>query len=44
MGIVHGSGTANSFARRITSVISQKVCQEIAAFPSTAIPNVQCTP
>lgn len=44
MGIVHGSGTASSFARRITSVISQKVCQEIAAFPSTAIPSVQCTP
>jgi V8-like Glu-specific endopeptidase len=44
MGIVHGSGTANSFARRITSVISRKVCDQIAAFPSTSYPSVACTP
>lgn len=44
MGIIHGSGGASSFARRITSVISQKVCQQIAAFPSTRYPRVACTP
>jgi V8-like Glu-specific endopeptidase len=43
-GIIHSSSASASYARRITSAISTKVCQEIQAFPSTSYPNVSCTP
>jgi V8-like Glu-specific endopeptidase len=46
LGIIHSSRAdiSASFARRITSAISSKVCQQIAAYPSTQFPNVPCTP
>lgn len=46
LGIIHSSrdDLQASFARRITSVISNKVCEQIRLFPSTSIPNVPCTP
>ena len=46
LGIIHSSGgeEPRNFARRLTSTISTKVCQQLAAFPSTRFPNVPCTP